>query len=212
MPLTFSSYIGKFLYIWGFFILISLIFSFLFVFLGDNIFREFKQKENVNYIPFYNLLILLDIVKMPRIYFVLLFLPILNIICICMIMYRLSIVYRTSRAFSIGLILLPVIFVPILNFKDLFKKEEKVIEEENNRDIILLTQEELDKLNSNNEEIPKVDSVFKLPKLEVEDIPVFKANQNNIIDIKKQSVVQNEESNKYMIDPYTGQLIEIVEL
>ena len=167
MPLTFSSYIGKFLYIWGFFILISLIFSFLFVFLGDNIFREFKQKENVNYIPFYNLLILLDIVKMPRIYFVLLFLPILNIICICMIMYRLSIVYRTSRAFSIGLILLPVIFVPILNFKDLFKKEEKVIEEENNRDIILLTQEELDKLNSNNEEIPKVDSVFKLPKLEI---------------------------------------------
>ncbi len=200
--LEMSSYIPKFINFWEFFILITLIFSFLFIFLGDNIYKKYNINGITRFIPFYNLILLLDIVKMPRIYFILLVLPILNIVTILIMLYRLGVIFNTSKKFTVGLVLLPVIFVPILNYRDVFKslyseenkKESTVVNNEsqlvidsiNNPNeapvmVSMLTQNEYNKLNEVETPQDKIDNIFKESVKEIPPVPAFKA-QKNVVD------------------------------
>ncbi len=171
-------YIFKILQVWSWFICATLIFSFLVMFCGFNMFKKTTTKETNAFIPMYNLLILLDIVKMPRIYFVLLLLPVINLITILVILYRISIVFGTSKKFSIGLILLPVIFMPILNYFKLMIVEDSVEEKKDDvtpEMVSMLTPEEIEILNTDPVEEEKVDNVFKAPTVNAAEVPTFKA-------------------------------------
>lgn len=67
-------------------------------------------------IPIYNTIVLLDIVKKPAWWFLLLLIPFINFIMFIIVMERLSKCFGHSSGFTIGLIFLPFIFVPILAF------------------------------------------------------------------------------------------------
>ena len=70
-------------------------------------------------IPFYNLLILIEIVKKPWWWVLLLALvPIANIVIWVLINIELAKKFGKETGFAIGLIFLPVIFMPILAFSD----------------------------------------------------------------------------------------------
>ena len=69
-------------------------------------------------IPIYNLIVLLEIVGKPLWWFFLLLIPFVNIIFGIWVINLLSKSFGKNEGFTVGLILLGVIFYPILGFGD----------------------------------------------------------------------------------------------
>lgn len=69
-------------------------------------------------IPIYNLIILLEIVGKPMIWILWLIIPCVNIVFSIWLQNLVSKSFGKSEGFTVGLILLPVIFWPILGFGD----------------------------------------------------------------------------------------------
>lgn len=187
-------YIYKFMRIWGWFAVVTLLFSLLIMLTCSNIFKVSEKKKASLLIPLYNLVIFLDIVNMNRFYFILLLFPVVNILVIYIMLYRLSIVFHTTKSFAFGLIFLPIVFLPILNFSgNLDNRSSDEIEQEDlkKETINLLTESQIDLLNSESESTPKVDNVFKSEIEEIPEAPVFKANK-----IKYKEILLNDEKEK----------------
>lgn len=187
-------YIYKFMRIWGWFAVVTLLFSLLIMLTCSNIFKVSEKKKASLLIPLYNLVIFLDIVNMNRFYFILLLFPVVNILVIYIMLYRLSIVFHTTKSFAFGLIFLPIVFLPILNFSgNLDNRSSDEIEQEDlkKETINLLTESQIDLLNSESESTPKVDNVFKSEIEEIPEAPVFKANK-----IKYKEILLNDDKEK----------------
>lgn len=187
-------YIYKFMRIWGWFAVVTLLFSLLIMLTCSNIFKVSEKKKASLLIPLYNLVIFLDIVNMNRFYFILLLFPVVNVLVIYIMLYRLSIVFHTTKSFAFGLIFLPIVFLPILNFSgNLDNRSSDEIEQEDlkKETINLLTESQIDLLNSESESTPKVDNVFKSEIEEIPEAPVFKANK-----IKYKEILLNDEKEK----------------
>jgi hypothetical protein len=69
-------------------------------------------------IPFYNILVMLEIVGKPWWYLLLMFVPVVNIVISIMVTLETAKVFGKGSGFGIGLIFLPFIFYPILAFGD----------------------------------------------------------------------------------------------
>lgn len=187
-------YIYKFMRIWGWFAVVTLLFSLLIMLTCSNIFKVSEKKRASLLIPLYNLIIFLDIVNMNRFYFILLLFPVVNVLVIYIMLYRLSIVFHTTKSFAFGLIFLPIVFLPILNFSgNLDNRSSDEIEQEDlkKETINLLTESQIDLLNSESESTPKVDNVFKSEIEEIPEAPVFKANK-----IKYKEILLNDDKEK----------------
>ena len=69
-------------------------------------------------IPIYNIVVLLEIVKKPIWWLLLMLIPVVNVVIAILIMIELAKVFGKDGGFTVGLILLPYIFYPILAFGD----------------------------------------------------------------------------------------------
>lgn len=69
-------------------------------------------------IPIYNFIILLEIVGKPIWWIALLFIPIVNIVIAIWVINLLALSFGKESGFTVGLILLPFIFYPMLGFGD----------------------------------------------------------------------------------------------
>ncbi|PZS09220.1 MAG: signal peptidase I [Chloroflexi bacterium] len=69
-------------------------------------------------IPIYNTIVLLRIVGRPIWWFILLLIPLVNIIVLIMVMFDLAKAFGKGAGYAIGLILLSFIFIPLLGFGD----------------------------------------------------------------------------------------------
>jgi len=67
-------------------------------------------------IPIYNLIILLEIVGKPLWWIILFFIPCVNIVFLVWVTNLLSKSFGQSEGFTVGLLLLSVVFYPILGF------------------------------------------------------------------------------------------------
>ena len=67
-------------------------------------------------IPFYNIIVMLEIVGKPWWYLLLMFIPVVNIVISIMVTLDTAKVFGKGSGFGIGLIFLPFIFYPILAF------------------------------------------------------------------------------------------------
>ena len=68
------------------------------------------------FIPFYNFYVMLKIVNKPTWWLVLIFVPFANVIIKCIVVYYLAKSFGKDIGFTLGLIFLPFIFLPILGF------------------------------------------------------------------------------------------------
>lgn len=201
-------YLFKFMRLWGIFACITLLFSVLVIVSCNNIFKVSNKKIITLFIPLYNLLILLDIVNLNRLNFILLLFPVTNVFIIMIILYRLSIVFHTTKTFAFGLILFPVVYLPALNYGGKLdnRPTEEIEKEELKKETYnLLTEEELSELNKTTEEI-KVDNVFKR---EIDEIPkpeAFKATK-----IKYDKILKTEEEKPKKIEKVEPVKVEEIE-
>jgi len=69
-------------------------------------------------VPIYNIVVLLEIVKKPVWWLILLLIPIVNFIVIILIYVELAKAFGQGVGFALGLIFLSIIFFPILAFGD----------------------------------------------------------------------------------------------
>lgn len=69
-------------------------------------------------VPIYNVWVLLEIVKKPWWWILLLLIPIVNIVVAVLITHELSMRFGKGGWFTVGLLLLPFVFYPILAFGD----------------------------------------------------------------------------------------------
>jgi hypothetical protein len=67
-------------------------------------------------VPFYNMYVLLDIAGKPGWWLILMFIPLVNIVITIFMFIGLSEAFGKGTGFTLGLIFLPFIFVPILGF------------------------------------------------------------------------------------------------
>ncbi|TXH26658.1 MAG: signal peptidase I [Elusimicrobia bacterium] len=67
-------------------------------------------------VPFYNLYVLCEIVSWPGWYLVFFLIPIVNIIFMFLLYFKLSKAFGQGLGFAVGLVLLPFVFLPILGF------------------------------------------------------------------------------------------------
>ena len=69
-------------------------------------------------VPIYNLIVLLEIVGKPWWWLLLMLIPIVNIVILIIVWHNLSLSFGKDGGFTVGLILLGIIFLPILAFGD----------------------------------------------------------------------------------------------
>jgi Family of unknown function (DUF5684) len=69
-------------------------------------------------VPIYNVIVLLEIVGKPWWWFFLMLIPIVNIVILIMVYHKLSLSFGKDGGFTVGLILLGIVFFPILAFGD----------------------------------------------------------------------------------------------
>lgn len=69
-------------------------------------------------IPIYNMIVLLEIVGKPIWWFILLFIPFVNLIIAIIVLVALARNFGKGVGFALGLLILPFIFYPILGFGD----------------------------------------------------------------------------------------------
>ena len=67
-------------------------------------------------IPIYNIVVLLEIVRKPIWWLILMLIPVVNVVIVILIMIELAKVFGKDGGFTVGLILLPIVFYPILAF------------------------------------------------------------------------------------------------
>ncbi len=201
-------YLFKFMHLWGIFACITLLFSVLVIVSCNNIFKVSNKKIITLFIPLYNLLILLDIVNLNRWNYILLLFPVTNVFIIMIILYRLSIVFHTTKTFAFGLILFPVVYLPALNYGGKLdnRPTEEIEKEELKKETYnLLTEEELSELNKTTEE-PKVDNVFKREIDEMPKAAAFKATK-----IKYDKILKDEEEKPKKIEKVEPVKVEEIE-
>lgn len=83
------------------------------------VWRIYKKADKPGWasiIPFYNMYVLFDIALGNGILFLLLFVPFVNTIALIIAYYKLAKSFGKGIGFTIGIIFLPIIFLPILGF------------------------------------------------------------------------------------------------
>lgn len=110
------------------------------------IFKNSGEKGYKAFIPIYNIITLMKIVDMPLWYFILLFIPVVNIFITALMNVKLANKFNKSALFAVGLLFLPFIFYPVLAVvssskegkeKKVKVKEDKKIEKTKDNDGII---------------------------------------------------------------------------
>ncbi|MBI5411758.1 signal peptidase I [Candidatus Peregrinibacteria bacterium] len=93
-------------------------FAIILLMLASNwvIFTKAGKPGWASIIPIYNFFVLLDIVGKPAWWFLLMLIPLVNIVIAIIVLHRLSLSFGKGAGFTVGLILLNIIFFPILAF------------------------------------------------------------------------------------------------
>jgi hypothetical protein len=69
-------------------------------------------------VPIYNIIVLLEVVGKPWWWIFLMMIPIVNIIILIMVYHQLSLSFGKEAGFTVGIIFLGIIFIPILGLGD----------------------------------------------------------------------------------------------
>lgn len=97
-------------------LLTALIAFVLFVVSGWKVFEKANQPGWASIVPIYNFVVLLHVVRKPIWWVILSFVPIVNIVVSIIVAHELAKAFGKGVGFTIGLIILPIIFLPVLGF------------------------------------------------------------------------------------------------
>ena len=171
---------------------------------GRKIFKKASKGEKTAFYPIINLFTMLEIADISTFLGILLFIPVINIVILIMMSYKLGTVFKTSFMYKIGLVVFPLMFYPLLGISN---KQYKLSDEEyfkaldsaRGESINLMTEEEIKKVN---EEEPKdtvqVDSIFKSDIELMEKVAPYKAVKIDLLGMNKLQTAEKMDMNDLM--------------
>lgn len=177
---------------------LTLLYTIVLMIGGSSIFLRAKKNKTTAYYPIINLFGILEIVDMSSFWGILFFIPILNLVALAIMSYKLGTVFNTSFKFKMGLIFLPICFYPLLSYSDYKYKisdEEyfKALDSAKGESINLLTDEEIKEQNTmEEEEENNVDSVFKSDIKLKEQVTPYKAQKVDVLEPTKEETIEME--------------------
>ena len=158
---------------------------------GKNVFRKAYKNEGSAFIPVLNLFYMLEIADVSTFFGILFFVPFFNLVPLMLMGVGLGKNFKCDAGFTVGLVLFPFIFYPMLAFSD---KSYKVNDEQYFRaldsvrgeNLNLMTQEEVNLQNTSvvEEENP-VDSIFKSDIQQMEQAAPYKAAKIDLYGMEK---------------------------
>lgn len=135
-------------------------------------------------IPIYNVIVQIQVANLSMIYFLLLLIPIVNIYAIFKINISMAHNFGKTTGFGIGLVLLPIIFIPLLAFSD-------IPEEKNNNDEKDFNAINVINNNDNNNNVTD-NAIPTIENLEVTPINIENNEQENISNTKSQNEIKQK--------------------
>ena len=101
-----------------FFLLIELAIIVLMIAAMWKVFVKAGKPGWASIVPIYNAIVFLEIAGKPLWWIVLLFIPVVNLVIAIIAMLAFAAKFGKGGGFAVGLILLPIVFMPILAFGD----------------------------------------------------------------------------------------------
>jgi hypothetical protein len=101
----------------------SLILSLISIISYWKIFTKAGKPGWASIVPIYNIIVMLEITELPIWYIVLYLIPIANIYAVFKVNIEMAKKFGKSTGFGIGMVFLPIIFIPLLAFSDNVYKE-----------------------------------------------------------------------------------------
>lgn len=159
---------------------------------GSSIFRKAHKGEKTARLPIINLFTLLEISDMSSFWGILFFVPIVNMIVLMVMSYKLGTVFNCDDGFKWGLVFLPIVFYPLLFRSDKQYKlgDEayfKIMDNAHDDSSNLMTPEEIFNINNEEPEEPvvEVDSIFKEKRPEIEQVGPYRATRIDVDALNK---------------------------
>ncbi|OHA17872.1 MAG: hypothetical protein A3H57_04355 [Candidatus Taylorbacteria bacterium RIFCSPLOWO2_02_FULL_43_11] len=109
-----ADFSGPMLAFFGGFWLVSLFLAIFIIAANWKIYGKAGKPGWTSIVPIYNIVVLLEIVGKPTWWILLWFIPVVNIVIVVIVMYRLAMSFGKGVGFTIGLFFLPFIFYPML--------------------------------------------------------------------------------------------------
>ena len=104
------------LFIMAFFIILAIAVAVFIIVAEWKLFSKANQPGWAIFIPIYNILVLLKVAKMSWWNILLLLIPIVNIVITFMVYINIAKNYGKDAGFGVGMVFLPVIFIPVIAF------------------------------------------------------------------------------------------------
>jgi len=171
---------------------LTLLRSFLIMFTGKSIFKRASKNEKTAVYPIINLFTMLEICEINTFFGILFFVPVLNLIVLTMMSFKLGVVFNTRFIFKIGLVICPLFFYLILSMS---KKPYRLSDEEyfkamdriRDKTINLMTDEEIRREVARvpEEKKEEVDSIFKSNIQMMEQVEPYKAAKIDLYGLEK---------------------------
>ncbi len=98
------------------FVLLLLVIVFLVIVPQWKIYAKAGQPGWAILVPIYNIIVLLEIVRKPLWWIIMFFIPLVNVVFMIMTYNELSKAFGKGTGTTLGLLFLPIIFVPILGY------------------------------------------------------------------------------------------------
>ena len=176
---------------------------------GNKLFKKASKGEKTAFYPILNLFTMLEIVDVSTFFGILFFIPVINLVVLILMSYKLGVVFNCNVGYKIGLILLPIVFYPMLAFSN---KQYKVSDEEyfkaldnaRGEKVSLMTDVDVEPqapLTNEEEAKTTIDSVFKSEFDMMEQPEKYKATKIDILADNN----QEEDTSKpaYVEEAYT---------
>ena len=169
-------------------IIFSLILSIIMIISYWKIFKKKGKPGWAILVPIYNVIVQIQVANLSMIYFLLLLIPFVNIYAIIKINISLAKSFNKSTGFGMGLLLLPIIFVPLLAFSEEEDKKQPTIN--NNFNAMNIINENNNYTDTNivndnvlNSSFPTIENVEiennNIPTIENEDTTTVETENNN---------------------------------
>ena len=115
---VYKSNINEFLIYWIILgIIVILLIALTFISLSK-VFKKANRSGISAFMPFYNIYVLVELANLPKSYFFLGIIPIINIPFLCKINMEIAKLFKKSPMYGIGITFLPFIYLPLLAFSD----------------------------------------------------------------------------------------------
>jgi len=111
-----AGFFGLFFALFGTFWVVTLALIILMIVALWRIYMKAGRPGWAAIIPVYNMVVLLEIVNKPTWWIILAFIPFVNVIVGIIVAYHLAKAFGKGAGFTVGMIILPFIFYPILGF------------------------------------------------------------------------------------------------